>query len=112
PRHSHFDQTHPAIPRRAQFLVVAIARYVSAGFRARFDYACAFRKLMPLAIDLNVEHLRRAGRLFGHIKSPIRRRLFPSPDRGRGDWLGFVRARLILEALFQAATEAELISER
>src|SRR5260370_30931036 len=39
PRHSHLDQTHPAIPRRAEFFVVPIARHTNPGLRASFDTA-------------------------------------------------------------------------
>src|ERR1043166_7541177 len=55
PRHSHFNQTHPAIARRAELLVIAITRHKNAGLRARLDHPRAFRKLKPRAINLDVE---------------------------------------------------------
>src|SRR5260370_23084423 len=57
-RHSHLDQTHPAIARRAEFLMITITRDIIAGALAGFDHARAFRKLMPDAINLDVEHWR------------------------------------------------------
>src|SRR4029077_16058050 len=56
PRHSHLDQTHSAIAGRTEFFVITIARHVGAYLRARFDHARALRKLIPRAIDLDVEH--------------------------------------------------------
>src|SRR6266513_2450697 len=55
PREAHFDQAHSAIARRTELLVVAVARHENANLRARFDHARAFRKLMPDAINLDVE---------------------------------------------------------
>src|SRR5581483_5216347 len=57
-RHAHLDQTHSAIARRAELLVIAIARHVFARLLARFDHTRAFRKLMPDAVDLDVDGLR------------------------------------------------------
>src|SRR5947208_446115 len=58
PWESHFDQTHPAIPRRRELLVVTIARHITPGLLARLDHARPLRKLTPLAVDLNVQQLR------------------------------------------------------
>src|SRR5436190_4975966 len=55
-RHSHLDQTHPAIARRAEFLVITITRDITAGALARLDHAGAFRKLVPDPVNLDVEH--------------------------------------------------------
>src|SRR5580700_12011984 len=54
--HAHLDQTHPAIAGRAEFFVIAVTRNKNAGLRAGLDHPRAFRKLMPHAIDLDVEH--------------------------------------------------------
>src|SRR5205823_12786528 len=56
---SHFREAHPAIARRAQFLVITIAWHITAGLFARFDYARSLWKLMPYAINLDVQELRR-----------------------------------------------------
>jgi hypothetical protein len=55
-RHAHFDQSHPAIARRAEFLVITITRDITASLLARLDHARAFRKLMPDVVDLDIEH--------------------------------------------------------
>src|SRR6266566_1211081 len=55
---SHFDQTHSAIARRAELLVITVSRHITAGLFARLDHTRAFRELMPHAIDLDVEHRR------------------------------------------------------
>ena len=54
-RHGHLDQTHPAIARRAELLVITIARHKNSSLRARLNHARALRKLMPHAVDLDVE---------------------------------------------------------
>jgi hypothetical protein len=56
PRKAHFDQTHPAITGGAELLVVTIARHENTDLRASLDNARALGKLMPDAINLNVEH--------------------------------------------------------
>ena len=56
PRKSHFDQTHPAIARRAKLFVIAIPRHENANPFARLDHAHALRKLMPDTVDLDVEY--------------------------------------------------------
>src|SRR4030095_13179701 len=65
---SHFDETHPAITRRAKLLVIAISRDENANPLARLDHACAFGKLMPDAVDLDVQELR-CWRWLGHLSS-------------------------------------------
>ncbi len=57
-RNSHLDQTHPAIPRRAEFLVITITWHVTASLLACLDDPRAFWKLMPDAVNLDVEHWR------------------------------------------------------
>ena len=44
-RHAHFDQAHAAVARGGEFLVIAIARHVTAGLLAGFDQARALREL-------------------------------------------------------------------
>ena len=56
---SHFREAHPAIARRAQFLVITIAWHITAGLFTRFDYSRAFWELVPHAINLDVKELRR-----------------------------------------------------
>ena len=94
-RHSHFDQAHPAIARRAELLVITIARHVTAGLLARLDHARAFWELMPHAIDLDVEHLRRLkiGSGIRFSDRSCRCRLFPILDRVRS---GHRRDRFVL----------------
>jgi hypothetical protein len=53
---SHFDQTHSAIARGTELLVITIARHITAGLLACLDHARAFWELMPHAIDLDIEH--------------------------------------------------------
>src|SRR5439155_26950111 len=55
-RESHFDQTHPAITGRTELLVVTVARDENTDLRARLDHACALGKLMPCAINLDIDH--------------------------------------------------------
>src|SRR5207247_1805829 len=66
PRESHFNQTHPAIPRRGELLVVTIARHITPGLLARLDHARPLGKLMPDAINLHVQQLREWS-LIGHL---------------------------------------------
>ena len=54
--HAHLDQAHPAVARRREFRVVAVARHVLARLRARFDHPRAFGKLVPDAVHLHVQH--------------------------------------------------------
>jgi len=58
PGKPHFDQTHPAIPRRGELLVVTITRHITPDLLARLDHARPLGKLMPLAINLDVQQLR------------------------------------------------------
>src|SRR6266480_340053 len=53
--HTHFDQTHPAIPRRTEFLVITVTRHVTTSLFAGLDQSRALRKLVPHAVDLDVE---------------------------------------------------------
>ena len=46
-RQAHFDQAHPAVAGRGQFLVVTIARNVAAGLLARLDHARPLGELVP-----------------------------------------------------------------
>src|SRR6266542_1169932 len=55
PREAHFDQAHPAVAGRTELFVIAVARHITAGFLACLDHACAFRKLMPHTVDLDIE---------------------------------------------------------
>ena len=55
PREAHFDQAHPAVAGRTELFVIAVARHENTHVRARLDHACAFGKLMPHVIDLDVE---------------------------------------------------------
>src|SRR6266496_6066159 len=66
PGKTHFDQTHPAIPRRGELLVVTIARHITPGLLACLDHARSLGKLMPLAINLDVQQLREWS-LIGHL---------------------------------------------
>ena len=90
---SHFDQAHPAVPRRAEFLVVAIARDVAAGFLARLDHASAFRKLKPDAVDLDVDHLLRCRRV-RHVQFVIVLLLVIEAREDRARSRARVRARV------------------
>src|SRR5215471_6326119 len=56
PRKSHFDQTHPAIAWGAELFVIAIPRHKNANLLARLDHPHALRKLMPSAVNLDVQH--------------------------------------------------------
>jgi hypothetical protein len=62
---THFHQAHAAVAGRTELLVIAVARHVAASLLARLDQACPLRKLMPDAVDLDVEHLRGC-RCIGH----------------------------------------------
>ena len=55
PRHAHFDEAHAAIARRAELRVIAIVRDELAGLLAGLDHPRALGKLMPDAVDLDVE---------------------------------------------------------
>src|SRR5262249_46223477 len=65
-RHAHFDQAHPAISGGSELLVIAIARNITSDLFAGLDQSHPFRKLMPNAIDLDVDH--RDGSAVGHEK--------------------------------------------
>jgi hypothetical protein len=56
---SHLNQAHPAIAGRTEVLVIAIPRHEIASLFASFDYAGAFWKLMPHAVNLDVQELWR-----------------------------------------------------
>src|SRR5207244_12365224 len=51
----------------AQFFVIAIARHINASLRAGFDDARPLRKLMPHAVNLDVEHRSAIGRFVRHL---------------------------------------------
>ena len=53
---SHFDQTHSAIARGTELLVITVARNITAGLLACLDNPRAFWELMPHAVDLDVQH--------------------------------------------------------
>jgi hypothetical protein len=55
PWKSHFDQTHPAIARRAKLFVIAISRHENPNLLARLDHSRALRKLMPDPVNLDIE---------------------------------------------------------
>ena len=96
-RQPHFDQTHPAIARRAEFLVIAISRHVAARLLARFDHSRPFRELVPHAVDLDVDHLHRCRR-FRHLQFVIVLVLLlvieAKPDRSRSRSRSRLRLRL------------------
>src|ERR1700731_4401659 len=54
-RHAHFDETHAAVTRGTQLLVITVARHITTGAFARFDDASPFREPMPDAINLNIK---------------------------------------------------------
>jgi hypothetical protein len=56
PWESHFDQTHSAVARGTELLVITIARDITAGLLACLDDARAFWELMPHVVDLDVQH--------------------------------------------------------
>src|SRR5262245_5485123 len=56
---AHLNQAHSAIAGRTEFLVIAIPRYETASLFAGFDDTSAFWKLMPHAINLDVQELWR-----------------------------------------------------
>src|SRR5689334_24986546 len=56
---AHFDQAHPAIPRRAQFRVITVARNVNSDLRACLNHPSASGELMPDPIDLDINEWQR-----------------------------------------------------
>jgi hypothetical protein len=61
PWESHFDQTHSAVARGTELLVITVARHITARLLACLDDARALWELMPHAVDLDVQHGRSAG---------------------------------------------------
>src|SRR5436190_20425645 len=84
-RQAHFDQTHPTIARRAELLVVAIPRHITAGPFTGFDHAGSFRELVPHAVDLDVHHLLRC-KCFRHSSVFLALTLALAPDPKRRRW--------------------------
>ena len=52
--------------------MITITRHVNADLSAGFNHARAFGKLMPNAVNLDVEHLRRIGFFVSHISKESR----------------------------------------
>ena len=72
--HSHLHQTHPAVPRGAQFRVVAVMGDGNRGLPARLDHPRAFGELMPNAVDLDIDQAFRGSKVFRQFKFRSRRR--------------------------------------
>ena len=71
--HAHLHQAHPAVPRRAELRVVAIMRNRDARLATGFDHPHAFGKLVPSAIDLDVDQALFGGEVFGQCQFRSRR---------------------------------------
>ena len=70
-RHAHLDETHAAVSRGGELGVVAVvgdSGAVATRHADGFDHAGAFRNLMPIAIDLDVDHRDFAVLLVAHKK--------------------------------------------
>ena len=55
-RHAHLDEAHPAVSGGAQLRVVTIVGNDGAGCPAGLDHPRALGKLVPNAVDLDVDH--------------------------------------------------------
>ena len=56
-RHAHLHEAHAAVAGRGELGVVAVMRHHFAHLTAGFDHPSALGKLMPLAVNLHIDHV-------------------------------------------------------
>lgn len=61
---AHFNQAHAAVSGRTERRMVAVVRNVAAGLHAGLDQAGSLGELLPLAVDLNIDHRDGLGNAF------------------------------------------------
>ena len=72
--HAHLHQAHPAISGRAELRMVTVVRDDDFRLATGFDHPGAFGKLVPDAVDLDIDHALFSGQVFGQFQFRSRRR--------------------------------------
>jgi len=72
-RHAHLNEAHPAAAGRAQFWMVAIMRDDGSGLFTGLDHPCALGKLVPSAVNLDVDHAFFGRKVFRQFQFRARR---------------------------------------
>ena len=73
-RHAHLHEAHPAVSGRTELRMVTIVGNDGSRLAAGLDHPCAFGKLVPDAVDLDVDHAFFGRKVFGQCQFRSRRR--------------------------------------